>query len=130
MFEVNFQMLVEFVEVECASQHQIYTRQEQHRSSADGIAHLDSLIRSSGNEACRVETERDFGDSYLVQETYIADDGGYVSLATAAWSHAAREMKALYLWYTHMSQERTDPDEAENQAMLIRLIKIRLYLWM
>jgi hypothetical protein len=143
MLDLNFNMLVDFVELDCAEQRRIYSRQKrplvnrllfwrERQSPEDGLAHIDSLIRSGGQQYCSAPSEQDFGEAYLFQETMIADDGAYVSVAAAAWSHAAREMKELYFWYTtrRRTGNRREANEAEDQAMLIRLMKIRLYLWM
>jgi len=135
MLHHNFRLLVDFVEVDCADQWRVYNRkidaagERERRSREEGLAHLDSMIRSTVTAAPDT-ADRDFGDAYLWQETFIADESGYVSLATQAWMHAAREMKQLYLWYTGQRLPAGENDDREDQAMLIRLMKIRLYLWM
>ncbi len=71
---------MDLLELDCARQWRVYSRQQsaaeeqRHRSPEQGLAHLDSLIRSGGTGA-QVSGDADFGDAYLYQETFIADDG-------------------------------------------------------
>lgn len=145
MLHANFQILVDFVEVESAWMHNLSSRRfrwpfSKPSSIEDGLAHLDWEISLKQDESMGVhQGEEGYGES------------------TSQAKHAT-EVKTLYLWWARDRPNRPDPyadwtdvyeslsqedkstlamkvheiEEAQHQEdedMLIRLMKVRRGLW-
>jgi hypothetical protein len=158
MLHVNFGLLVDFVEVECAAMQRISRKEVGFR--LDGLLFWKK-IRSRDEGLAHLE----WGSGLVYGQDHGMDPGNDLYGTPTDQAKDAREAKELYLWYLNR-ENRPDPHEAsgwseicrqresgkkprrdeirkalesctameqtyeqEDEAMLIRLMKIRRSLW-